>query len=197
MSTRNIMTFGVVLHWVKSFLNSPFWSRPTMLWLAHATPVIWLVSAVVGPTLSHFPRSLLLVALVLWLAIGVGMVISIFVELTHEPTMCRRCAANMPLNHTRAARLVRSALWLHHHKLIPLGTMCAASVGSLVDAFPDSWDTARSVLVCLMFAALAQAFLLHRAHRIWCPWCNGWGDDPDAPQEPTLDPTQPGKTVTR
>lgn len=175
------------------FQGWALWSTPLMLWTAHAAPLLWVTIGLTGPFIRDIPWMWLAVGI--WLLMFVALLGAMATELTHEVQMCTRCAANMPLNATAAARLVRALLWMHHYKEFALlAPMAVLSLWKYSGGMPSWLHDPAGVLLFLGFGVFAQALLVHRAHRIWCPYCNGgWEGDPDAPVEPVLDPTPPGK----
>lgn len=173
------------------FDNWPLWSRPNMLWLAHATPALWLVNGLNAVIAQQLRWPLFLVtaiALLLLQAVAVGA------WQAHDTQLCRRCATNTPLNYAQATTLVRASLWVHHHSDLVLIACALGMITSFAVPMPVMVAGAAWLACALVMGMAMKATLIHRVYRPGCPYCRrGWDDDPDAPTEPTPSPA-PSKT---
>ncbi len=163
--------------------------------VAHSAPAIWLGVLVVYIAVdATFGDSVF--SLVVSVA-GVTCVIFVLVaELAHEGQLCVLCAKRIPLNAAKFHRIVQALLWTFHHRIWVCGIVLALIWGGigvrfLID-YPRWAGTLTTYSYMVVFAWLAQAALVHRVHRPWCPYCRNWGDG--GFPEPAPDPTVPEKS---
>jgi hypothetical protein len=184
-----------VFHW-------SLWSRPSMLWAAHASPIAWAVimpAASVGPYVVVWPsRSWLNVAMIVTFTGLAAMMLGHVCVMCHDPEMCHRCKPHILLPGMTVSRGVRVALWLQHQResllLAPAGVLAAGLIVWHRVEWPPWWASVPSMAVaggCLGGWGWSQ--LVHHAHRQWCV-CRAQDrdDHPETPPGTAPDPTSPG-----
>lgn len=166
--------------------------------LAHYNPGIWLVLAA-GIAATDFsplwPRPVATAAALALTAAGLVGVTAGLAHLYHPEHLCLRCGTSMAAGRTpcQVRRWCR-----RHHRVANRTALTLVMLAARFGLALPMWATAvLDAVASLSFVITGQAFLVHHANAAFCPYCGrGWGEDPDAPPEPVLDPTPPGKPAT-